>query len=147
ELIKKYTAEARFLRAFFYFGLIRQYGPVPILPDKPIAVDAQADDPLLHLARAPYDSCVNYIVSELDQAAKDLPLNFTNQSNLDYGRATAAVCMAVKSRVLLYAASPQFNGNSGYSNFKNLDGTSLINTQYDKKKWKRAEDAAKDIID
>ncbi len=147
HLIRQYTAEARFLRAFFYFCLLRQYGPIPILPDEPIAVDAPSDDPLLHLQRSPYDSCVNYIVSQLDMAAKDLPMNFTDQSEADYGRATAAACMAVKSRVLLYAASPLFNGNTDYAGTKNPDGTLLFSQQYDKSKWKRAADAAKDVID
>lgn len=147
QLITQYTAEARFLRAYFYFCLLRQYGPIPILPDKPIAVDAPSSDSLLHLARTPYDSCVNYIVEQLDMAAKDLPLNFTSQSEADYGRATAAACMVVKSRVLLYAASPLFNGNKDYAHVKNNDGTPLFSQQYDENKWKRAADAAKDIID
>lgn len=147
DLIRQYSAEARFCRAFFYFCLLEQYGPVVILSESPIAPDAQPDDPDLHLSRSPYDSCVNFIVDQLDLAAKDLPVNFTAQSKLDYGRATKAVCMAVKSRLLLHAASPLFNGNTDYASFKNLDGTSLINQQYKAQKWKSAADAAKSVID
>ena len=147
QLITQYTAEARFLRAFFYFRLLIQYGPVIILPNKIIPPDVQSDNPLLSLSRTPFDSCVNYIVEQLDLAAQDLPLSYNDQSKLDYGRATASACMAVKSRLLLYAASPLYNGNTDYANFKNIDGTQLINQQYDVKKWKRAADAAKDVID
>lgn len=147
DLIKQYTAEARFCRAFFYFRLLLQYGPVVILPDAPIPPDAKADDPVLHLQRSPYDSCVNYIVNQLDLAAKDLPVSFQYQSKLDYGRATKAVCFAVKSRLLLYAASPQFNGNPDYAGFKNPDGTALISQQFDIGKWEKAAGAAKEVID
>jgi hypothetical protein len=146
KLIKQYTAEARFLRAFFYFRLLLQYGPIPILPNKPIPVDAKADNPELHLARTPYDSCVSYIVHQLDMAAKVLPRSFKDQSDLDYGRATGAVAMAVKSRLLLYAASPQFNGDKMYAGFTNSDGTPLFSQNYDVNKWKKAANAAKDII-
>lgn len=147
DLIRQYTAEARFLRAYFYFCLIAQYGPVIILPDVPIAPDAQTGSDELTMARKPMDSCVDYVVNELDLAAKDLPVNFTDQSKLDYGRATKAVCMAVKSRLLLYAASPLWNGNRDYAGFKNLDGTALVDQTASPDKWKRAAQAAKDVID
>lgn len=147
QLITQYTAEARFLRAFFYFRLLIQYGPIVLLPETPIAPDAQAEDPLLNLPRSPYDSCVKYIVDQLDLAAKDLPLSYAQQSKLDYGRATASACMAIKSRLLLYAASPLFNGNTDYAGFKNLDGTPLISQQVDVDKWRAAAEAAKEVID
>ncbi len=146
ELIDKYKAEARFLRAFFYYGLIRQYGPVILLGDIPIAGDLEPSDAEMQKPRNSYDECVNYIVAELDLAATKLPKHFTDQADADYGRATAAVCKAIKSRVLLLAASPQFNGNVDYANFRNLDGKQLVSASFDKEKWKRAADAAKDVI-
>ena len=147
QLIKQYKAEARFLRAFFYFNLLRQYGPVIIIGDEIIASDLDGDDPKMNLPRTPYDACVDYIVSELDLAAADLPVHFTAQSERDYGRATKVACMAVKSRMLLYATSAQFNGNTEYSEVTNPDGTPLFNVQYDATKWERAANAAKDLID
>lgn len=141
------TAEARFVRAYLYFMLIRTWGPVTILTDELIPGDLPTDDPLLSLPRNSYDECVDYIVSELDLAAADLPVHFTNQENTEFGRATKAACMALKSRVLLYAASPLLNGNTQYSNFKNNDGKLLINQQYDPQKWAKAARAAKDLID
>jgi hypothetical protein len=147
SLIRQYSAEARFCRAYFYFYLLLQYGPVVILPDKPVAPDAASDDHDLSLPRSPYDSCVDYIARQLDLAGKDLPLSFGDQSDLDYGRATRAACMAVKSRLLLYAASPLYNGNKDYAGFKNADGTQLVSQQYDQNKWEKAARAAKDVID
>src|SRR5690606_21765912 len=147
KLIQQYNAEARFLRAFFYFELLKQYGPVIIIGDELIAPDLGQDDPLMQLSRSSYDECVDYIVAELDMAMADLPLHFTEQAVLDYGRATKIMAMAVKSRMLLYAASPQFNGNTDYNGFANYDGKALINTTFDGNKWKRAADAAKAIVD
>lgn len=147
KLIQQYKAEARFLRAFFYFELLKQYGPVIIIGDELIAPDLGQDDPLMQLSRSSYDECVDYIVAELDMAMADLPLHFTEQAVLDYGRATKIMAMAVKSRMLLYAASPQFNGNTDYNGFANYDGKALINTTFDGNKWKRAADAAKAIVD
>src|SRR5690606_33642779 len=101
----------------------------------------------LNLPRNSYDECVEYIVHELDLAAQDLPTHFTTQTNLaEYGRATKVAAMALKSRVLLYAASPLFNGNTDYANFKNPDGKQLVNQQYDVQKWAKAAAAAKDVI-
>lgn len=147
QLITQYSAEARFLRAFFYARLIMQYGPVVILPETVIAPDLQTDDPMLSLPRSPMDSCVDYVASQLDQAAKDLPVSYKDQSKLDYGRATAAACIAMKSELLLYAASPLYNGNKDYAGLKNHDGTALINTTIELSKWEQAAAAAKEIID
>ena len=146
DLIKQYIAEARFLRAFFYYNLLRQYGPVVIIGDEVIPGDLPPTSAEMTLPRSSYEECVDYIVSELDLAAQDLPLHFTEQADNDYGRATQLMCMAIKSRTLLLAASPQFNGNDNYVDFKNKDGKQLVNITYDVKKWKRAADAALDII-
>lgn len=146
DLIDQYKAEARFLRAFFYYGIIRQYGPAIILGDIPIAGDLLPTDEEMQKPRNSYDECVNYIVTELDLAAQKLPKHFTEQGENDYGRATQAACKAIKSRVLLLAASPQFNGNADYAGFRNLDGKQLVSSQYDREKWKRAADAARDVI-
>lgn len=142
NLIVQYKAEARFLRAFYYFMLMRQYGPVVIIGEDILPVDADAED--LQLARTPFDECVDYVVSELDEAAANLP---AQAENADYGRVTKGAALAIKSRVLLYAASPQYNGNADLGNFKNKDGASLISQNYDGQKWVKAADAAKAVID
>jgi hypothetical protein len=148
QLIDQYKAEARFLRAYYYFLLMRQYGPVVLIGDTELPVDAPATD--LQKPRSPFDDCVNYVVGELDQAASVLPQVPSSNglpSEVEYGRATVGMALAVKARLLLYAASPLYNGNTDYSNFKNQDGTILINQTYDAQKWKKAADASKAIID
>lgn len=147
QLINQYKAEARFLRAYFYFLLMRQYGPVILEGETEIAADAPAD--AIQFPRSTYDQCVNYVTSELDKAAAVLPtIPSTNgiASDLQYGRATVGMALAVKARVLLYAASPYYNGNTDLASFKNQDGTPLINQVYDVNKWKKAADAAKAVI-
>jgi len=148
QLIDQYKAEARFLRAYFYFLLLRQYGPVVLVGDTEVAPDASAAE--MQLPRNSYDECVNYVSGELDKAAAVLPQVPSNNgaaSDINYGRATIGMALAVKSRLLLYAASPQYNGNSDYANFKNLDGKQLMNQTFDMQKWKKAADAAKAVID
>lgn len=147
DLIVQYKAEARFLRAWFYYNILKQYGPCILLSDDIIAPDISANDPAMDIPRSSFDECVDFVVNELNLAAKDLPVHFTSQPDNDYGRATQAWCIATKSRLLLLAASPQYNGNPMYSNFKNRDGKLLMNTTYDNSKWKKAADAAKELID
>ena len=66
-------AQARFVRAYYYWLLLRKYGPVPLLPDEGLDYTASYDD--LAIQRSSYDECVEYIESEMLLAAKDLPLN------------------------------------------------------------------------
>ena len=146
ERIEQYYNEARFLRAYFSFLILRQYGPIVLVKDELIPPDADSSHPQMQMMRSPYDECVNWIADELDAAAEGLPFHFTDQLSTDYGRATGATCMAVKARLLLYAASPQFNGNPAYKDVVNPDGTHLFATEYDADKWRRAADAAYDII-
>lgn len=143
ELIKQYIAEARILRAHFYACIMAQYGPVIILPE--VVVPPDADISEFSIARSSYDECVDYIVSEIDKAIPDLPA--TQGNTTEYGRIKKGMALAMKSRALLYAASPLFNGNTAYANFKNPDGKLLISQTVDVNKWKRAADAAKEVID
>jgi hypothetical protein len=114
--------EMRFLRAFFYFELIKRFGGVPIL-DREYGVN---DD--INFPRKSYDECVAFIIADLDKA---LPLlgNDADYSASNYGRATKGAALALKSRALLYAAS------------------ALNNPSGDKQKWKAAADASKAVMD
>ncbi len=140
-ITKQYMAEARAMRAWYYALLLQQYGPVAII-STPISVDSEVSD--LQIPRNSYDEVVDFIVSELDAASADLPLQ---NLSADFGRVNKKVAMAMKSRVLLYAASPLWNGNTDFASFKNLDGKQLVNQTYDANKWKKAADAAKAVID
>lgn len=131
-----YKAEARFLRAWTYFELVRRYGGVPLLGDK---VYELTDD--MELPRNTFKECVDYIVSELDKAIDSLRSQKLI-NNTSYGRITKEAAMAVKAKILLYGASPLFNGG-------NIDPSNPLTgyTSYDKNRWKLAADAAKKIID
>ncbi|MFB6342758.1 RagB/SusD family nutrient uptake outer membrane protein [Saccharicrinis sp. FJH62] len=137
-----YKAQARFLRAYFYWMLLKQYGPVPIIkPDEGADISLTYEE--LEMERTPFDECVDYITTELLTAARTLPKS--RQANW-LGQATAGAALATRAKVLLYAASPLYNGNTDYYNFKNPDGTLLINQVYDEEKWAKAAAAAKDVI-
>ncbi|MCK9159537.1 MAG: RagB/SusD family nutrient uptake outer membrane protein [Bacteroidaceae bacterium] len=139
--VKQFKQEARFLRAYMYFDLLRQYGAVPLITD----VENISNPEETKVSRAPVDTIVNFICSELDEAASVLPDTWSDATN--YGRISKAACLALKARTLLYAASPLYNGNSMYKDIKNTDGTQLFPQTYDKELWKKAADAAQAAID
>ncbi len=137
----RYKAEARALRAMYYYWLLRMYGPVPIISNV-ISPDASLESILL--ARAPFDSCVNYVVDQLDSAYAYLPADPVNN---EYGRITKGIAKGYKAEALMLAASPLFNGNTEMASLKNSDGTALISQTNDAGKWERAANAAKAFID
>lgn len=136
----EWHAEARFLRAYYYYQLMRFYGPVFLLYDELADINSNK---LSDIDRAPWDECVNWVVNELDVAARDLPLE---QGDYWRGRATKGAAMAVKARLLLYSARPLFNGNELYKNIVRQDGVHLFSLEKDAKKWELAAQASKDII-
>ena len=140
DLKKQYKAEVKFLRGYYYWLLLRQYGPMVLIKEI-----QPSDADWVSFMRAPFDECVDYICSMMDEAEKDLPLSWEGNT-IWLGKPNKIVCKAVKSQVLTLAASPQWNGNKEYADFKNPDGTPLVNTSYDENKWKRAVDASRDVI-
>lgn len=139
----RYKAEARALRAIFYYNLMRIYGPVVTFGNELLPPDASLDQ--VQKARTPFDDGVNFVVNQLDSAAVNLPA--TPPNNAYYGRMTKPYLQGIKSNLLLLAASPLFNGNTDYASLQNPDGTQLISQQYDESKWERAANAAKEFID
>lgn len=134
--------EARFLIAYYYSLLIDLYGPVPFSPDTYLSTDASGE--VLFGPQTPFDEIVDWIDKELVELSTLLPERYPER---DYGRATSIMCLAVRARMLLFAASPLVNGNSKYSNFVNSNDVNLFSTTYDRNKWKRAADASKELID
>lgn len=132
--------EVTFLRAWDYHNLISYYGAVPIITQ----VYGLNDE--FTIPRNTYEECVQFIVEECDKAASLLPDVQTGNNN---GRATKGAALALKSKVLLYAASdlhnPAKNGflTSGFSNPELLGYTGGDAIA----RWKAAKDAAKAVID
>ena len=141
EEIKDVKAQARFLRAYMYWLLLRKYGPVPVLPESAIDYNASYDD--LSLPRNSYDECVDFISKEMLLAAQDLPYK---RDIINIGRPTKGAALAVRAKAYLYAASPLMNGNSEMADFVDDKGRNLISQTPDNSKWATAAAAALDVI-
>lgn len=142
---RDFMGRCYFLRGYYYFQLLLQYGPVPIVPDKAFPVDASVD--IMSVERATYDECVEYICQNMEKAAEYL---YADRPSTDISIPTQGAALAVISRVRLYAASPWYNGGSGgiYSDWiRKSDGAHFINQSYDNTKWGKAAIAAKKVID
>src|SRR5574344_1954383 len=134
ELVERYKNEVRFLIAYYYSRMLEVYGPFPLVTT---VSDASASPDDLQLSRTPYDDIVDYLDKELLALSKVLPSSYDDNN---IGRPTSGMCLAVRARMLMFAASPLFNGNADYADVKNNDGKALFNSKYDANKWKKAID-------
>ena len=139
---RDFMGRAYFLRAYFYFYLVRLYGPVPVLPDEPFATDMDIAD--ASYERSTYDECVEKICTDFEQAASMLPLD---RIEAEQYMPTRGAALAFKARMQLYAASPLFNGNTYYADWVNSKGEHLISQTEDMSKWAAAAATYKRIID
>jgi len=133
----RYISEALFLRAWYYFILMRHYGGVPLIGNH--IYDADSD---IKTTRNTWAECVEYVTQQCDSIVQlnTLPARRSGNEN---GRATTAAALALKARCLLYAASPLFNG----SDFAPADLKELVGyPSYDQERWKTALDAARAVI-
>jgi len=143
ELMKTtYKAEARALRALYYFYLARIYGAVPVIGEGYLDINVPLSE--LKLARTPFDDVINFIVSELNAAYADLPYFPASD---EFGRITKGVAKAYVAEALLLKASPLFNGNPDFASVKNVDGTALFSANVEVNKWKEAAQASKAFLD
>jgi len=141
EKIEQWKADAKFLRAYYYWLLMKEVGPVIILPTDRL-IDFTED---FVSQRNTYDECVDFVVEQLDESIEELPLTRTAT---EMWLPNKGMAMAVKAELLTTAASPLYNGNSLYAEFVDPQtGTPLINQTYDATKWDKAAAANKAIID
>src|SRR5690606_31068601 len=136
-------AQVRFLIAYYYSLMIETYGPIPFKPGVIEAVDAPASE--LMITQTPYDSVVNWIDTELKDVSGRLPAVYSDQH--DWGKATSIMALAIRAKTLLFAASPLFNGNPDFRDWKNANGSNMFQSSADPKKWDRAAAAFKELID
>ena len=141
EELKDLKAQARFFRAYYHYLLFELYGPIPIMDT---AVDPS--DPNLDFARNSVDEVVEFIYNELTEVAEELQdPDIANQELRAVP--TKGTALAVRARLMVYAASPLFNG--GYSealSLTNPDGKALF-PAHDPTKWGRALEATQSFID
>ena len=140
---RRWIAEVKFLKAYYHFHLVRMYGPIPMIKEN-LSVDADVNK--VKVVRDPVDSCFSYITQLLDEAKPGLPETIDNPTR-ELGRVTQLIALSFKAKVLVYAASPLFNGNTDQATLKNPDGTPLFNAVFSKAKWDSAAVACKRAID
>ena len=131
--IRMWRAEARFLRAYFHFELLKRYGPIPIVTST-LSINGNYEN----TPRPTMKEVVDFIAKECDIAADTLELTPWRNVNDAFGRATKGAALALKSRLLLYAASPLY---------VDFGDTNEANKPTDVALWKSAADAAKTVID
>lgn len=150
EMKAEWAAEAKFMLAYYHFELLRFYGPCPITSEY-LPFDTPNDK---FPGRSHYDAVTKYIVDLLDEVIKEGKLPVTRDEN-ERGRATQAIAYGLKARVLMYAASPLWNGSFPYRSWKNKVetvyddvnyGKELVSLQYDPKKWETARIACEEAI-
>ncbi len=131
--IRMWRAEARFLRAYFHFELLKRYGPIPIVTST-LSINGNYEN----TPRPTMKEVVDFIAKECDIAADTLELTPWRNVNDAFGRATKGAALALKSRLLLHAASPLY---------VDFGDTNEANKPTDVVLWKSAADAAKAVID
>ena len=140
--IDLWYASVRWARAYMYFLLMRDFGPVMLVGDEPM--DFTASTAELERPRNTWDECVDYVVSEMEWCSQHLPLT---HSDNNLGLPTQGAALAVISRLKLYSARALFNGNSLYRTLRNPDGTNLFPTEFQASKWVEAAQAAAAVMD
>lgn len=143
---ERWNAEVKFLNAYYHFRLLENYGPIPIIDRYYDNTTEKSEIP----GRSHFDYCVDRIVQWLDEAAAALPATVDHS---ELGRATSIACKALKGRVLLYAASPLWNGSFPYADWRNTNyetpgyGTELVSSTYNPEKWERARQACEEALE
>lgn len=134
-------AEARFIRAFLYFNLLRKYGPVYIWGDQDTDITIRPEE----IDRHTVDQNFEFVLSEFDKCIAVLPEQFTEEAWM--GRVTKGAVRAAKSRATLYRARPLFNGADYLKDMTNLYGDKIFPQNNRPELWEDAARAAKEVID
>lgn len=143
--IERWRAEALVVKAYAHFYLLNMYGPIP-LKDSNLSLNASNDD--MFVRRQKVDDCFKYVIGLLDQAidSEALPIVIVNKQE-ELGRFTRSAARSIKAKIMMYWASPMFNGNTDYSGFLNENNEPYFNQTYDATRWTKAADACKEAID
>lgn len=135
--IKRWHFEARFLRAYYYYEIIMRYGGVPVIT----APLAAAED-FNKYKRDNLQDCIDFIVSECDDTAEELPAVYESS---DIGRATRGAALTLKAKTLVLAASELYNNREWMGSYANPD---LVTVSGDRnEKYIRAAEALKVVMD
>lgn len=153
DQLAEWKWQSRFARAYYYFQMMCDYGPVFLLGDELLDFSASTED--LERPRSTWEQCVDYVTSEMTACAESSSIpSHKGLSTSKYGLATKGACYAVISRLKLYSARDLFNGNKLYRDVKNpitsifpdLSGVNLFPQEYKAEKWLEAAKAADMVI-
>jgi hypothetical protein len=137
----EWKAQAKFLKGYYSFLLLQKYGPI-VLIDKSVNPDATSEE--LFVYRSKVEDCFDFILNLMNEAIPDLKERATSN---DYGTIDQIGASAIKARILLFRASPFYNGNKEYfGDFFDHDGQPFFSMEYNKEKWKDAIDAINEAI-
>lgn len=139
----RWIAEVKFLKGYYIYFLARMYGPIPLYKTN---FDINESSEMMQIGREPVDVVFDYVTQLMDESIQDLPQQIMNPTD-ELGRITKLIALSVKAEILATAASPLFNGNPDYANFKDKEGTALFSAAYDPQKWSRAATACKAALD
>lgn len=129
--------EVKLIRALNYFEMMKRYGGMPIIKNR-----IQIDDDL-KIPRDNLSDMIEFILQDIDEAYSVLP---NRQAGQYRGRMDKGVALALKTKVLLYAASPLFNTDKPYLDFGEHNAVICLNKPYDPSWWERAAKAADDCL-
>lgn len=141
DVKKQLLGESYFMRGYFYQQLLRFYGGIPLI-DKPYNLNDS-----FNIARNTYANCVSFITNDCDSAA-----NLLSGLNMEKGRASQLAALALKSRVLLYAASDLHESSKLISTFPDITSNNFnialvaYTSGNQQDRWKAAQDAAKIVL-
>ena len=135
--------EVKFLTAYGWWQLAENHGGIPFKPDYIAPTDFDLSD--LMVGQSKFDDVVDYCDKQMLEAAMALPAVYEDPAK--YGRINRIMALTVRSRMLLFAASPLVNGNPWYKDYVNNEGEQIFNQTYDPQKWVRAVEALKLCID
>ena len=136
-----WIAQVKFLKAYYHFLLIQRYGPI-VIADVPIAPDADKEE--LFQRRSTLEECFDFVIKLMNEAIPELK---ERAGISEYGQIDRAGAMAIKARIMLFRASPFYNGNKEYyGDFLDHNGNHFFPQTFDKNKWKEAVDAINEAI-
>ena len=143
----QWIAQVKFLKAYYHFILIQHYGPITLVK---VNVEPNASSAELFVNRSKVDDCFDYVIELLDEAIPNL-----NDETFDaeLGMINQSIAKAIKARILLFRASPLFNGNIDmYGDFYNHDGETYFPMDEEGserwiEKWRDALDAVNEAIE
>lgn len=139
---REWSAQVKFLKGYFAFLLVKQYGPIVIMKE---TAGPESTKEQLFVPRSTISECFDFILNLIDEAIPDLKERSLDN---DLGQVDQIAAKAMKSRILVYQASPFFNGNMEFfGDFFNANGEPFFPLDYDKEKWRIALESINESIE